>query len=94
MPRNVRNYWLELSVDGKATRVETGPQSATGGFALTVLMRDSGGIARALTVRGMATSTGELFMDVEGLGDSFAEPKVSTNTTDPARPHIRIQAKR
>ncbi len=52
MPRNVRNFWLELDVDGKRTRVETGPQSKDGGFSLDVKMRDEGGIVRAALLTG------------------------------------------
>jgi hypothetical protein len=52
MPRNVRNFWLELSVDGNASKVGTGPRAKDGGFELSILMRDGGGIKRALSVRG------------------------------------------
>lgn len=54
MPRNVRNFWLELSVDGKRTDVATGPVSKDGGFQLTIKQRDDGGIVRAMTVTGRA----------------------------------------
>lgn len=55
MPRNVRNFWLELTVDGKTSRVETGPQSKDGGFQLTIKMRDEGDITIAASIVGVAT---------------------------------------
>lgn len=60
MPRNVRNFWLTLSVDGRASRVQAGPQSKDGGFELRVQMRDAGGIAEAGTLKGYAESDGTL----------------------------------
>lgn len=54
MPRNVRNFWLELTVDGSKTRVETGPVAKDGGFTLNILMRDKGGIVKAATLIGDA----------------------------------------
>jgi hypothetical protein len=52
MPRNVRNFWLTLTVDGRSSRVEAGPIAKDGGFRLTIQMRDSGDILRAMEVEG------------------------------------------
>lgn len=52
MPRNVRNFWIELNVDGRKERVATGPRRADGGFDLTVKMRSSGDIVTAVEVLG------------------------------------------
>lgn len=53
MPRNVRNFWIELSIDGKTYRhVATGPVSKDGGFEATIKIRDNGGIKDALHIRG------------------------------------------
>jgi hypothetical protein len=54
-----------LTVDGSKTRIETGPRSAGGGFELVVLMRDDGGIIRALEVDGRALSDGTLLLSAE-----------------------------
>ena len=43
--RNVRNFWLELSVDGKQSRVDTGPRAKDGGFDLIVYVREDGDIS-------------------------------------------------
>lgn len=61
MPRNVRNFWLELRVDGATTAVETGPRAADGGFRLTILQRSKGDIVRAMTVEGRNVN-GELVL--------------------------------
>lgn len=45
MPRNVRNFWIELDVDGKKTKVATGPRSKDGGFTAKILMRENGSIS-------------------------------------------------
>lgn len=45
MPRNVRNFWIELEIDGRKTKVATGPRSRDGGFNLKVLMREKGQIS-------------------------------------------------
>jgi len=72
MPRNVRNFWLELTVDGKTSRVETGPQARDGGFRLVILQRDKGGIIRAMEVDGRATSMG-LVLEATASHDSGPE---------------------
>ena len=56
MPRNVRNFWLDLDVDGRS-RIETGPRSKDGGFRLTILIRDAGGIStKRVTIGGSIDS--------------------------------------
>ncbi len=42
MPRCVRNFWIELDVDGKKEKIATGPKSAGGGFYLRVKVRKEG----------------------------------------------------
>lgn len=61
MPKNVRNFWIELDVDGKASRVATGPKARNGGFTLTVKMRQNGGIITPVTIRGDGS-----MVDIEG----------------------------
>jgi hypothetical protein len=52
--KNVRNFWIEIVVDGKAQKVAVGPVSKTGGFDLTVYMNDGGESVEALVVLGRA----------------------------------------
>lgn len=53
MPRNVRNYWLELEIDGRKTRVETGPRAKDGGFSLNIYMRNKGNVTKIGRLIGM-----------------------------------------
>jgi len=64
MPRNVRNFWIEATVDGRQERIESGPRSKDGGFDLTIKMRDGGGIVTALDVRGIAQNNGTLTLAI------------------------------
>lgn len=54
MPTNVRNFWIEIEVDGKTTKIATGPQSKDGGFTMTIKQRQDGEIIQPLTIEGIA----------------------------------------
>lgn len=43
MPRNVRNFWLDVHVDGRKS-IGTGPASSEGGFELELRVRDHGAV--------------------------------------------------
>jgi hypothetical protein len=61
MPRNVRNFWLELEVDGKKSRVATGPRRSDGTFSCRVLIRENGRVSdRAVTIYGVVRDGGSL----------------------------------
>lgn len=75
MPRNVRNWWIELDVDGR-TPIAAGPAARDGGFELTVKQRDEGGILRALTVRGYADDGGGLVLWAEPDEQSVSRGRV------------------
>lgn len=62
MPRNVRNFWITLNIDGRETQIATGPVRKDGGFNLSVKMRDEGEILTALHVTGQATKDGALIL--------------------------------
>ncbi len=64
MPRCVRNFWVELEVDGRAEKIATGPRNGGGGFSLTVMMRENGSISeRRLRVKGRVRGDGTLTLD-------------------------------
>jgi len=63
--RNIRNFWIELSVDGKSTRVAAGPSARDGGFSLRILMRDRGGVVEAMEVIGRAIPDGRLVLKID-----------------------------
>jgi hypothetical protein len=63
-PRNVRNFWVSVEVDGRTTNVQTGPSAKDGGFNITIHMRDKGNIIHPVSIKGR--SDGEtLTLEVE-----------------------------
>lgn len=63
MPRNVRNFWIETTVDGQKTPAKgTGPIRKDGGFRTVVLMRNNGSIVRALELDGYVDSSGAIVL--------------------------------
>lgn len=71
-PRCVRNFWIELEVDGKKERIATGPRSSGGGFRLTIKMRVGGEIEEVATLTGQK-SVGKLALLFQGAGRGLAE---------------------
>lgn len=66
MPRNVRNFWLDLHVDGKKHPVRTGSVTADGGFDLEILIRREGSISdESVRIRGYVCPNGNLTVDAE-----------------------------
>jgi len=62
MPRNVRNFWITVDVDGSKKQVATGPKGAGGGFSLVICQREKGDILRAMEVEGRIDDAGRLFL--------------------------------
>lgn len=61
MPKNTRNFWVEMDIDGRETTLEGGPRSAGGGINGTIYMRGEGGsVQTAVRITGEAFSDGEL----------------------------------
>lgn len=51
MPRNVRNFWIDANIDGRASTLSGGPKSSGGGMRLSILQRERGSISeRGITV--------------------------------------------
>lgn len=50
MPRNVRNSWVTLKVDGKARPVAMGPKSKDGALVATFNVRKDGAVSDGCTV--------------------------------------------
>lgn len=63
--RNVRNWWLDLTVDGRASDVSTGPTGKDGGFMLTIKQRDGDEPSEVLTVWAKAARDGTLQLIVQ-----------------------------
>lgn len=77
MPRNVRNFWIDGSIDGRNSKLSGGPRSKSGGFSLTVFQRDNGCVSRALIIDGFANDNGELTLSVRN-GDDRQQFRVVT----------------
>jgi hypothetical protein len=87
MPRNVRNFWIEGRVDGKAKSVGFGPIGKDGGFDLSISVRNDGGIERAFFVRGFVNKNGDLRI--------VAEPSTPGRAThDPSDNSLRLSSVR
>ena len=78
MPRNVRNFWIELSVDGRSSKIAAGPVNKNGGFELTIKQRDKGGIKDAFTIIGREHN-GELITRVYGPDGAAEAMRVETS---------------
>ncbi|MEE8361711.1 MAG: hypothetical protein V3R71_06115, partial [Gemmatimonadales bacterium] len=104
MPRNVRNFWVELEVDGRRERVATGPQGKDGGFELTIKQRFKGEIVNVLTVKGVAlqqvkkAGTLALLIEPGGWGQEFDAGAEVTREGElvvgPRSLALRIEARR
>lgn len=68
MTRNVRNFWIDLDVDGRSSRIGTGPVSKDGGIDLYVRMRDNGCITLPVTIHGSAREDGTLTLTINVEG--------------------------
>lgn len=75
MPRVVRNFWIECEIDGQVRRIATGPAARSGGFSLTVFVRDRGTVRRALEIYGAADRYGErITLSAQIVGDDRQRP--------------------
>lgn len=68
MPRNVRNLWLTLDVDGRKSVVQTGPIAKDGGFTLRIQIRRDGQVCEAGYLYGSAALDGTLSVTWEAPG--------------------------
>jgi len=65
MPRNVRNFWIEASVDGRRSDINTGPRKSDGGFSCTIYVREEGSISDKYLRIGGAHYNGKNILSVE-----------------------------
>lgn len=73
MPRNVRNFWVTVEVDGRERVIASGPASADGGLRCRFYIRHKGAVVPALDVDGYADGDGELTLDAVLRGDALRE---------------------
>lgn len=63
----IRNFWIDLNVDGRRTPVGTGPRADGGGFSMNVFMNEGGSSRKILDIMGYAIDGGtlKLFINTE-----------------------------
>jgi hypothetical protein len=66
---NVRNFWIDASIDGRETTLSGGPKGQDGGFNLVVSIREHGRVVEAVRVEGWATEDGKLNMSIQADRD-------------------------
>jgi hypothetical protein len=77
VPRCIRNFWLEASIDGRRSRLASGPRSKDGGFCLQIQNRDHGDISPD-SLRIVGRCTGDtLKLTVENGDKPIFEKKAS-----------------
>lgn len=76
MPRNVRNFWITLSVDGSQKTIATGPRAKDGGFDLQIKQRSAGGIELTADIIGRVTTDGQIVLSVRTKGDQITTTTV------------------
>ena len=81
MARNVRNFWIEIKVDGKTAKIATGPPAKDGGFSLRIKQRSNGAIMNVLTVEGFAID-GDLQIRVTKGADVYTSEEFPPHTQD------------
>lgn len=48
----IRNFWIDVDIDGRKTRLSGGPKSKDGGFSMTICQRDKGQITKSFQIEG------------------------------------------
>ena len=51
-PRMVRNFWIEIDIDGRKTKIAAGPRGPRGGFTMRIFQRDHGKVRTTCVVDG------------------------------------------
>lgn len=64
-PRVVRNYWIEVEIDGYENTIKGGPRNKDGGLEVTLYQRDGGNISTAVTISSYVNKYGVLVTKVK-----------------------------
>lgn len=59
----VRNFWADITVDGRKTKIGTGPRAKDGGMEIKIYQRSKGEITLAYTI-SCGEVDGRLFTNV------------------------------
>ena len=80
MPRNVRNFWVTLGVDGRKSEIAAGPVRGDGGIELLIEIRENGTISnKRLRIDGSCVD-GNISLRVRGVDgiDTIFDHAVTT----------------
>ena len=66
--RNVRNFWIEIEVDGHTSKVAVGPAAADGGFNMTIRQRSNNMVTTTAMLHGRAMQNGQLILEIAPFG--------------------------
>lgn len=72
MPRNLRDFWVELDVDGYANGVARGPKRRGGGFQLDIAVASHGESEPLVQVVGLPLTNGKNRVMIEIARDLTA----------------------
>lgn len=81
MPRNVRNFWVEVYIDGRKTNIASGPRRKDGGMVIEIFQRDKGSVKKACT----------LYCVVELDGKTLVTQLEDHTTNDATTPILRTE---
>ncbi len=74
MPRNVRNFWIDVECDGYIKGVSAGPPSKEGGLTAEIYIRDKGSIKKAVNITGRREGD-TLVLSIHCLAGEFIQIK-------------------
>ena len=64
-PRNVRNFWIEVDVDGRQEKIAAGPKGKDGGMEIQLHQRDYGGVSHVLSIWCHSNRDGLLVTEIQ-----------------------------
>lgn len=59
----IRNWWIDVDIDGRQTRLSGGPRNKDGGFSLRIYQRDDNSIIEAGYIRGRVGYDDKLILE-------------------------------
>jgi len=80
-PRNVRNFFIKVKVDGKQKTVATGPRGKDGGLYIRLYQRDNGEVTNPISIWCHVNQKGELITEVDYPRLGYPEQKVILHAT-------------
>lgn len=63
----LRNFWVEVEIAGRKTKLKGGPANRMGGMKITLYQRDNGTIHKSVTVDCEADAVGNLMTTVNTI---------------------------